>query len=101
MLPIDIGTAESFVTIPVILGFVMIGLVTGAGALLIYYRGLVRTPAHIATLCELTFPIVTFLVALSAFNPYGAPEPFDAWRFAGMVILLGGIVAVSWPRKKV
>jgi drug/metabolite transporter (DMT)-like permease len=49
--------------------FILIGLTTGAGALLIYYRGLSRTQAHISTISELTFPFVSILIALTPLNP--------------------------------
>jgi len=37
--------------------FVVIGLTTGSGAIFLYYFGLTRVKAIIATICELFFPI--------------------------------------------
>jgi len=37
--------------------FVVIGLTTGSGAIFLYYYGLTRVKAIIATICELFFPI--------------------------------------------
>ncbi len=37
--------------------FVIIGLTTGSGAILLYYYGLRYIPARISTICELCFPI--------------------------------------------
>src|SRR3989338_495363 len=54
--------------------FVIIAFTTGAGAVLIYYQGLARTSASVATIAELTFPVVSLGIAVSYLNPYGAPQ---------------------------
>lgn len=41
---------------------VLIGISTGMVALLIYYKGLAKTPVHISTILELTFPFVAILL---------------------------------------
>lgn len=41
--------------------FVLIGLTTGSGAIFLYYYGLVRIRAIMATICELFFPISAIL----------------------------------------
>ncbi len=44
-------------------GFLLlIAISTGMVALLIYYRGLAKTPVHISTILELTFPFVAILL---------------------------------------
>jgi len=44
-------------------GFLLlIAVSTGMVALLIYYRGLAKTPVHISTILELTFPFVAILL---------------------------------------
>ena len=40
----------------------LIALSTGMVALLIYYKGLAKTPVHISTILELTFPFVAILL---------------------------------------
>jgi DME family drug/metabolite transporter len=40
----------------------LIAVSTGMVALLIYYKGLARTPVHISTILELTFPFVAILL---------------------------------------
>ena len=92
---IQIGTPTTHIDMNIIGGFILIGFTTGAAALLLYYRGLQRTTAHIATICELTFPVVTFLIAISALNPYGDPEIISADRVGGMMLLLVSITAMS------
>lgn len=42
--------------------FLVIALSTGMVALLIYYRGLSKTPVHIATILELTFPFIAIVL---------------------------------------
>ncbi len=41
---------------------VLIGISTGMVAILIYYKGLAKTPVHISTILELTFPFVAILL---------------------------------------
>ena len=41
--------------------FIIIGLTTGSGAIMLYYYGLKRINAKISTICELCFPISTIL----------------------------------------
>ncbi len=41
---------------------VLIALSTGMVALLIYYKGLAKTPVHISTILELTFPFIAILL---------------------------------------
>jgi len=41
---------------------VLIAISTGMVALLIYYKGLTKTPVHISTILELTFPFVAILL---------------------------------------
>ena len=47
-----------------------LGLVTGAAAMALYYYGLRRTPAMLAALGELTFPVCAALVGIYAFNAH-------------------------------
>jgi drug/metabolite transporter (DMT)-like permease len=45
-----------------IVRLLIIALVPGFIAIVLYYRGLVRTPAPVATICELAFPATALLV---------------------------------------
>ena len=78
-----------------VLRFVIIAFTTGAGAILIYYRGLKQTPARVATIAELVFPVVTILIAITSLNPYGAPQILSIANGIGIVVLLGCILAVT------
>ncbi|HRN86609.1 MAG TPA: DMT family transporter [Candidatus Dojkabacteria bacterium] len=75
--------------------FIVIGLTTGAGAILIYYHGLKRTEAKVATFAELTFPIVSVLIAITSLNPYGEPDKLSMANAFGIAILLLSIIAIS------
>lgn len=76
--------------------FIVIGLTTGAGAILVYYHGLKRTPAKISTFAELTFPIASILIAITSLNPYGEPDTLELANIFGIIILLISILAISF-----
>jgi drug/metabolite transporter (DMT)-like permease len=55
----------SILAIPTVSQFYLLTLIavsTGMVALLIYYKGLAKTPVHISTILELTFPFVAILL---------------------------------------
>ncbi len=82
--PVGLGGGQDFLAI------VVLALVPGLGAMLIYYRGLARTPASAATLAELTFPVSAALVNYLAF---GAVLSWSQW--AGIFVLAGVITWMS------
>lgn len=49
-------------TVAQVPSLVMLALVAGLAGMLIYYRGLRETPAAVATLCELSFPVTAIVV---------------------------------------
>ncbi len=58
-------TGEGTLSVPTMsqFGFLaVIALSTGMVALLIYYRGLAKTPVHISTILELTFPFIAIFL---------------------------------------
>jgi drug/metabolite transporter (DMT)-like permease len=58
-------TGEGVLAVPTQTQFGFLGLIavsTGMVALLIYYRGLAKTPVHISTILELTFPFVAIIL---------------------------------------
>lgn len=81
--------------------FVLIGFTTGAGAVLIYYHGLKRTAARVATFAELTFPITSILIAITYLNPYGEPDSIELANILGIIILLVSILAISFDREQI
>ncbi len=57
-----IGGALAVPSFTQFLLLILIALSTGAVALLLYYKGLAKTPVHISTILELTFPFVAILL---------------------------------------
>src|SRR3990167_2786116 len=59
------GVPGAGISIPTLSQFGFLALIaisTGMVALVIYYRGLAKTPVHISTILELTFPFVAILL---------------------------------------
>lgn len=69
---------------------VLLSLVPGLAALLIYYRGLSTTPASSATLAELAFPLTAILIGWSVFDTVPTPS-----QWLGIVVLSATIVVMS------
>jgi drug/metabolite transporter (DMT)-like permease len=59
----------------------LLALVTGLVALLLYYYGLQRTPASVAAIAELTFPVVAIVVGYLAFG-----ETLTGSQLAGVAL---------------
>lgn len=83
-----------------LLRFVIIGLSTGAVGVLLYYAGLTKTKAHIATFAELTFPAVSVLIGITSLNPYGAPQTLSAAQIIGILLLIGAVLKISFLKKE-
>ena len=73
-----------------ILPLLLLSLVPGLLALLLYYRGLRRTPAAAATLAELAFPLTAILVNYLAFGTTLSPT-----QWLGAVLLAGAVMAMG------
>lgn len=70
----------------------IIAVLAGLLSLFIYYKGLKNTPASIATLCELGFPLSAVVV-----NWIFIPNSQLTFaQIGGGVLLLGAITALSW-----
>jgi len=78
-----------------LLRFVLIAISTGAVGLLIYYKGLARTEAKISTISELTFPLVSIVIAITPLNPYGAAQTLTGANIVGIVFLLTSVLVIS------
>jgi drug/metabolite transporter (DMT)-like permease len=65
--------------------------------MLLYYRGLASTPASLATLAELAFPITGILVNLYLVTP---PQTITAWQLVGIVVLVGALIALDYTNAK-
>jgi drug/metabolite transporter (DMT)-like permease len=73
----------SAVTLPQIGLFTLIAVSTGMVALLIYYKGLAKTPVHISTILELTFPFVAILIDMVVYHTFLTASQ---WIFACLLI---------------
>jgi drug/metabolite transporter (DMT)-like permease len=66
----------------------LLALVTGFVALLLYYYGLQRTPASVAAIAELTFPIVAIAVGYLAFDTTLTTSQFAGVAVTSLVVML-------------
>ncbi|OGI94335.1 hypothetical protein A3A03_03290 [Candidatus Nomurabacteria bacterium RIFCSPLOWO2_01_FULL_40_18] len=73
----------------------LIAISTGMVALLIYYKGLAKTPVHISTILELTFPFVAILLD---FIVNHTVLSFTQWFVA--LVLVFSIYQISILREK-
>lgn len=69
---------------------VVLSLVPGLAALMIYYKGLSTTPASSATLAELAFPLTAILIGWSVFDTVPT-----ATQWVGIAILSATIVVMT------
>jgi drug/metabolite transporter (DMT)-like permease len=77
-----------------------IAIVPGLLALLLYYRALSKTPASLATIAEMAYPVAATLIA-SASPPWGFNQPIYPVQLVGTALLLAVIVFLNWTREKV
>lgn len=73
----------------------MLALVPGLLALLLYYLGLRRTPASRATLAELAFPITAALVGVTLLGSSLQPS-----QWAGFTLVLVAVVALAMHERR-
>lgn len=76
-----------------------IALIPGLLALLLYYRALSRTPASLATIAEMAYPVAATLIA-SAPPPWGFSQPLYPVQVAGTALLLVVIVLLNWTKER-
>lgn len=69
---------------------ILLSLVPGLAALMIYYKGLSTTPASSATLAELAFPLTAILIGWSVFDTVPT-----ATQWVGIALLSGTIVVMT------
>jgi drug/metabolite transporter (DMT)-like permease len=73
-----LGASLSAVTLPQYGLFALIAVSTGMLALLLYYKGLARTPVHTTTILELTFPFIAILIDMKLYHTVLAPMQWIA-----------------------
>ena len=83
-LPIYTVTEANWVMI------LVISLTTGSGAIFLYYYGLTRVRASVATICELCLPLSAVLFDYLVNDSVLAP-----WQWLGAALLVGAILRIS------
>ena len=76
-----------------------IAIVPGLLALLLYYRALSKTPASIATIAEMAYPVAATLIFWLP-QPVGFNQPLLPLQIFGTALLLGVIVFLNWTKEK-
>lgn len=76
-----------------------IALVPGLLALLLYYFALARTPASLATIAEMAYPVAATLIA-SAPPPWGFNLPVYPVQLIGTALLIGVIVVLNLTKDR-
>lgn len=107
-IPLSLGVAlllhqyvpPATLTSPDYLRFIAIALSTGAVGLLIYYFGLAKTKAHVATIAELIFPLTSVIIGITSLNPYGAAQTLTVPQIIGILLLLLSITKISLSSAK-
>jgi drug/metabolite transporter (DMT)-like permease len=67
--------------------------------MLLYYLALSRTPASLATIAELGYPLALFLI-FSLPPPVGQGAPLRAVELLGAVLLVVGVVALNFMKTR-
>jgi drug/metabolite transporter (DMT)-like permease len=82
-----------------VLPFLGIALIPGFIALLLYYRALASTPATLATIAEMAYPVAATFIA-SAPPPYGFNQPLYLPQFIGTGLLIAVIFILNWTKER-
>src|ERR1700704_5271402 len=82
-----------------VLPFLGIALIPGFLALLLYYRALRSTPATLATIAEMAYPVAATFIA-SAPPPYGFNQPLYFPQFIGTALLIAVIFILNYTKER-
>src|SRR2546423_31858 len=82
-----------------VLPFLGIALIPGFLSLLLYYRALRSTPATLATIAELAYPVTATFIA-SAPPPYGFNQPLYLPQFIGTGLLIAVILILNYTKDR-
>lgn len=74
-----------------------IALIPGVVALLLYYRALAATPASLATIGELAYPVAATLIA-SLPRPVGFGQRLYPFHIVGTTLLMAVVVLLNWSQ---
>ena len=90
------GSSLLTVTVPQLGLFALIAISTGMVALIIYYKGLAKTPVHISTILELTFPFVAILIDMKLYHTV-----LTSWQWIFACVLVFSIYKIARLREGV
>jgi drug/metabolite transporter (DMT)-like permease len=93
------GAAFSGYSISQLPSFLGIVLVPGLLAMLLYYLALSRTPASLATIAELGYPLALFLI-FSLPPPVGQGAPLRTVELLGAALLLVAVLALNFLKAR-
>lgn len=79
--------------------FLGIVLIPGLLAMLLYYLALSRTPASLATIAELGYPLALFLI-FSLPPPVGQGTPLRPVEVLGAALLVAGVVTLNFLKSR-
>ena len=74
--------------------FALIAISTGMVALLIYYKGLAKTPVHVSTILELLFPFVAIIIDMVVYH-----SVLGATQWIAALVLLFSIYKITKLRE--
>jgi DME family drug/metabolite transporter len=74
---------------------VLLAVVTGFLALLLYYFGLQRTPAVMSSLAELTYPAIAVIAGI-----YGYNQHLNWSQWIGVAVILGTVTLLPLQRRR-
>lgn len=83
-LPFDTVTNANWIIV------LIISLTTGSGAIFLYYFGLTRVRASVATICELCLPLSAVLL-----DYFVNDSVLGLWQWLGAALLVGAILRIS------
>ncbi len=88
-----------------ILPFLGIALIPGLLALLLYYRALASTPATLATIAEMAYPVAATIIASAPVVMVFGQKLFFGQRLypaqaVGTVLLIGVILLLNWTKER-
>jgi drug/metabolite transporter (DMT)-like permease len=93
------GAAFSGYSVSQLPSFLGIVLVPGLLAMLLYYLALSRTPASLATIAELGYPLALFLI-FSLPPPVGQGVPLQPVELLGAVLLVASVVTLNFLKTR-
>ena len=93
------GAAFSGYAVSQVPSFLGIVIVPGLLAMLLYYLALARTPASLATIAELGYPLALFLI-FSLPPPVGQGVPLRPVALLGAALLTAGVVTLNFLKTR-